>query len=727
MKHIILSILLIAAIGTTKAQNFTEDFTEANQLMEEKLYNVALPIWQRLHIEQPDNANINYNIGFCFINSANEKAKALDYLKKATKNTSKNYNPYSTAEKKAPVESYYYLAKSYHIKYELDSAIESYTTFKSKVGKKHYLLNKIDHFVAQCNNAKLAMKNSNNVVVKNLGPNINSKYADYSPVISIDESTIYFTTRRLRPDSSNLYFLDPNDSKYYDDIYVSYSYDGVWSSPELLNISSQSHEATLNLSTDGNTLFVYRGEEGDGNIYISQLMDEEWSPLTKLASDINLKSHESHAHISPDGNVLYFISDRKGGLGGSDIYQSRKLPNGDWALAQSIGKTINTEYDEDGIFIHPNGKIMYFSSKGHNGIGGFDIYSSTMDDQGNWAAPVNLGYPVNSTDDDVFFVTSMDGKRAYFSSFKEEGYGEQDIYMISMIDAKEIPLTLLTGYIKIVGSDLPEDALVTVNNVSYEKPLTYKPRSKDGKFSIILEPDNEYDITYTAGKFKKEENLYIPPASSFQEINRAINLTDILFVDTLKIQEKNKKNISDSTNSFNHILDSTNSYAQMIAIDSANRYQFVIDSTNTYAHVLDSNNTYNENHEAFYQLFFSFDINKINTSDARYIKLIDVLERQAKKNGKIYLSVEGSASKAPNSSAGSNLKLAMNRTREAIKVITKSLLSRGVNSDKIIITDQISRVQGMEFDENIDKSIYINYQYIILKNGDKPKIPKRQY
>ncbi|NQX98980.1 MAG: PD40 domain-containing protein, partial [Flavobacteriales bacterium] len=218
---------------------------------------------------------------------------------------------------------------------------------------------------------------------------------------------------------------------------------------------------------------------------------------------------------------------------GKDIYLCKILPNGEWAKAQNIGGMINTPYDEDGIFIHPDGKTMYFSSKGHSSIGGFDIFSSTMDDAGNWSKPVNMGYPVNTTDDDVFFVTSADGKRGYYSSFQEHGYGEKDIYRLSLEDADAKPVTLLTGYIKIKGTtELPDNAQVLVTyNETGDLVGIYKPRKKDGKFSIILSPGNDYHIVYSAAQFKQEEDLYIPPISAYQEINRGINLDDVIFGD----------------------------------------------------------------------------------------------------------------------------------------------------------------------------------------------------
>ena len=210
----------------------------------------------------------------------------------------------------------------------------------------------------------------------------------------------------------------------------------------------------------------------------------------------------------------------------------KKLPTGEWAKAQNLGATINTPYHEDGIFIHPDGKTIYFSSKGHKSIGGFDIFSSEFNDETqSWSPPVNLGYPVNSTEDDVFFVTSADGKRGYYSSFQEKGMGEKDIYMISMTDAQEKPLTLLTGKIRVVGEDvLPDNTqIVVTNNSTGDLVGIFKPRKRDGKFSIILEPNSEYHIIYSSLTYEQTEDLYVPPVSAFTEINRGIDLQDIVF------------------------------------------------------------------------------------------------------------------------------------------------------------------------------------------------------
>jgi len=689
----LLFIFGFTLLFATAQETFRQKFLEANTLLEDNLHNVALPILQDLLTEQPDNNNVNYKVGLCYIYSANEKMKAMDYLEKAAKNTTSNYDPFSTSEDDAPIETFFYLAKAYHINYEIDSAIASYTTFKEKITKKHYLFEEVDHHMAQCLNAKEAMKNPVNIIVNSLGGNINTEFPEYGPVISLDESTIYFTSRRLRADSSNYLVKDAGDGQYFEDIYVSYNIDGAWSAPELLNINTTGHEADVNMSLDGQTLFIYKDDEMDGNLYSSRLEGEIWSTPVKLGSDINLKSQESHVHISPDGSTLYFISDRKNGLGGSDIYQCKKLPNGEWALAQNMGDVLNTKYDEDGVFIHPDGKTMYFSSKGHKSIGGFDVFQSKMDDQGNWTAPVNLGYPVNSTDDDVFFVTSADGKRGYYSSFQEKGFGDQDIYVISMADAEEIPLTLLTGHIKVIGEDLPENALITVNRPGLEKPFEYRPRKRDGKFSIILQPGHEYHIEYVASKYKKEEDLYIPPIAAYQELNRSIDLQDVIFgAPSTVVDNGTTTNDTNTTDTNSNNTDNTSS-----GLDNSTYVSSVKEV-------------------ASYQEFFNYNNKDVNVSNPDYVNMIDEAVKHAKSAGKVTINIESSASKVPTRTYGTNIKLANKRANDAVKVVEKSLLNKGLKKESFVIKVTAAAVQGPKYKNDFKNTkIYEKYQYVIVK------------
>lgn len=609
MKKFALLITLSFVYFFSIAQDsFNQKFLEANTLMEESMFNVALPIWLDLLSQKPDNSNINYKIGVCYIHSGNEKKKALPFLKKAIEKTTSNYDPFSSAEDKAPVETNFYLARAYHLNYELDLAMTHYNSLKEKIGKKHYLFNELEHYTKQCVHAKEAMAKPVNIEIQNLGKSINTIYPEYSPVLSLDESTIYFTSRRLRPDSSNYFIKDVSDGLYYEDIYVSNNYDGAWTEPELININTEGHEATINISIDGQTLFIYKDDNGNGNLYFSNLNENEWSTPKLLGSDINSDAQESHVAVTPDGNTLYFVSDRKGGLGGQDIYFCNKLPTGEWAKAQNIGSVINTPYNEDGVFIHPDGKTLYFSSHGHSSIGGYDIFYSTKDKEGNWSTPVNLGYPVNSTDDDVFFVTSADGKRGYYSSFQEKGFGEKDIYMISLTDADAKPLTLLTGILKVIGEpETPADAqIVITDNATGNLIGIFKPRKKDGKFSIILEPNIDYHIVYSALTFKQEEDLYVPEVSSFKEINRGIDLQDIIFGE--------KQNVIDYLKGFLEYKNLLSSGTKISLLDENDK---LLESTTT-----DKNG------------FFKF--NKLNPNDYYLVRLDDV-DKSFIEDAKVYI------------------------------------------------------------------------------------------
>jgi outer membrane protein OmpA-like peptidoglycan-associated protein len=363
--------------------------------------------------------------------------------------------------------------------------------------------------------------------VKNIGKTINSEFPEYAPVISADESVLIFTSRRPNTTGGKI----AEDGSFFEDIYISYNQNGEWTEPKSIgeNINTPGHEATIGLSVDGQQLLIYKDDNGDGNIYYSKLDGDTWQAPIKLSDNINSKSWESHASISSDGNTLYFTSNRKGGYGGRDIYFSRKLPNGEWGLPINMGPKINTPYDEEGPFIHPDNRTLFFSSKGHNSMGGFDVFISLKDENGNWSQAMNLGYPLNSSDDDVFYVLSADGKRAYYSSIKEDSYGDKDIYVASFIEFKEKPLALIKGTVKDANGNVPKDVVITVsNNETGEIVGTYIPNSKTGNYLFILPPGANYNITYEAeGYLFKSENIDIPEDANYFQVNKAIELEPI--------------------------------------------------------------------------------------------------------------------------------------------------------------------------------------------------------
>lgn len=727
---LIISYCFFTTITLFAQENsFKDKFLEANTLIEEKLYHVALPLWLDLQKEQPSNNNLNFKVGLCYIESTNLKGKALEFLTTAAENVSNNYDPFSHSEKKAPVEVYYYLARAQHLNYKIDEAISNYDKFKNDVSNKHYLYTDIDRQKKYCENAKIAIANPSNTKVNNMGNVINSKYEDYSPAMLFDESTMYFTSRRLRNDSSNLFTTEVSDGKFFEDIYVANKYDGKWSEPTRININTSGHEAIINASADGKTLYIYKDDNGDGNIYQANLMENgEWSYPVRLDENINQKSQETHAHVSPNGRSLYFVSDRKNGSGGKDIYVCKGLSSGEWDEPQNIGNTINSPDDEDGVFIHPDGKTMYFSSNGDNSIGGYDIFYSTLNKDGSWSKPINMGYPTNSTGDDLFFVTSADGKRGYYSSYQESGYGEKDIYQITLEDETAKSITLLAGTIEVHGYDtLPENALITIiKKDSYEDPYTIKPRNKDGNFSAVLLPESQYHVTYFADTYTKEENITTP--STYKELNRKIILNfgksenypltngtigkariQKLKADIAKLEQENSNDWNATNKDELDKLKAELAALELISNDDWSQlHDNNLDDIEARIKKLAGAEI------ASYREYLNYNVKNINTSHEKYTKVIDKILKE-KPTGKIYINIESSASYVPTKTFGSNKNLAKKRVEAAKKVITSSLVSKGIKKKNIIINTIKSSVNGPKYNRDYkNKSAYEKYQYVII-------------
>jgi len=376
-----------------------------------------------------------------------------------------------------------------------------------------------------------------NVEILPVGNVINSPYPDYRPLISADESMMIFTSRRPNTTGGerSLY-----DMKYFEDIYISYNVDGVWQ-PALNigpNLNTADHDAAAGISANGQELFLYQGGLNGGDIMLCQLHGNEWQKTDILSGVMNTSFRESSANFSFDGNTLFFVSNKTDdSYGGGDIYQCRKGNDGKWTKPENLGDGVNTKYEEASVFIHPDGKTMYYSSQGFNSMGGFDIFRATMDSTGKWGNPVNLGYPINTPDDDVFFVISGSGKHGYYSSIRLNGEGEKDIYMIDFKEdtAETYPpgankgkskLTLLKGTVKDGDILIPLEAEIEiVDNEQGKVIFTSKCNSETGKYLVSLPSGKNYGIAAKAdGYLFHSENFNIPDTAAFQVIEKNILL-----------------------------------------------------------------------------------------------------------------------------------------------------------------------------------------------------------
>ena len=332
------------------------------------------------------------------------------------------------------------------------------------------LLNQTDHSIRlkelekrmlECASGKKLKDNPRNFIVTNLGQVVNSPFEDYAPVLTADEKLLVFTS--CRP-AGNLKAQKSFDGKYFEDIFFTNQADGKWVPPQNIGgpINTPFHDSALALSADGKKLFLYT-DENQGDVLVSEFADGKWGTPRPLPPPINSPYHESSISISSDGKKIFIASERPGGWGGSDIYVIEKNEAGQWGTAMNLGPSINSQWDEDSPFLSFDGKILYFSSRGHDSMGGFDIFRS-LQKSNQWSEAENLGFPINTPGNDIYFVSTKDGKRAYYSSIREEGLGADDIYLIT----------------------LPKELEEEVKAVSaIQKGLDYSPVQKKQPFLVI--------------------------------------------------------------------------------------------------------------------------------------------------------------------------------------------------------------------------------------------------
>lgn len=440
MNHkIILAILFIFAgievcIPQSNQKN-KETFLEAESYFLYEEFTEALPLYIQLKEQMPSNYNLDYKIGRCYLNMPYEKAKAIKYLETACKHISTTWKDGNFKETMAPLEAIFYLGDAYRINNKLSNAIESYELFKSKISTSSYDLKLVDTQIASCKRAVEAMKNPIDIDEQIITNPINTRQSETNPVVSQDESMIVYAAKL----------------PFYNAMFYSKKVNGKWQEPvnmiPELEVDNDCYPTSL--SYDGKELYVYRTNEYKGDLFVTRYENGKWTKLKKLKGAINTKYWESHASISRDGKKLYFTSNREGGYGGLDIYVSNRIAGDEWGPAQNLGPIINSEYNEDAPFIMPDDKTLYFSSFGHQTIGGYDIFYSVRND--SWSNPVNMGFPINSTDDDIFFYPLRDGEIGYSARFIPEGAGKYDLVRMNIYTDKNPRKYQVKGLVKLSG------------------------------------------------------------------------------------------------------------------------------------------------------------------------------------------------------------------------------------------------------------------------------------
>ncbi|WP_240410544.1 OmpA family protein [Hymenobacter oligotrophus] len=422
--------LAAAVAQPSMAQSTRKTLKTANRFFDQENYRAAIPFYEQVLAKEPNNAQALFRAGISYMSF--DKEKASDYIYKSQrikKNVSKDVE--------------YWLGRVDHLNYNFDEAIAHFQAYNATLKKKDTRKTELGLLIQHSKNAKVQFNSPKDIFVKNLGPSINTAFSEHSPVISSDDKLLLFTSRSENVTGANASGDDAKkgkgniaaDGEYYEDIFEAKRLgEDEWEKPRSLSgaLNGKGHDASIQIFDNDTKMLMYRQDE-NGDIFYTERTGGDWTAPKKLNGNVNSKGFESDAYITPDGLTIYFSTSKYSEDNTLDIYYATRQPGGDWGDAKPV-VGVNSKYDDDSPYLSRDGKTLYFSSRGYNTMGGYDIFKSDYDSVANkWGRPENMGYPINTPDDDTYYRLSPDGSYAYLSSYRIGGYGEKDIYTINYI------------------------------------------------------------------------------------------------------------------------------------------------------------------------------------------------------------------------------------------------------------------------------------------------------
>jgi outer membrane protein OmpA-like peptidoglycan-associated protein len=491
--------LTAAVTQPATAQSTRKQLKTANKFFDQENYRAAIPFYEQVLAKEPNNALALFRAGISYMSF--DKEKASDYIYKAQK-----------LKPKVSKDVEYWLGRVDHLNYNFDEAITHFQAYNATLKKKDTRKAQLAQLIQHAKNAKIQFNSPKDIFVKNLGPTINTSFSEHSPVISADDKMLLFTTRsenvtganaggdKAKKGQGNV----ATDGEYFEDIFEAKRLgEDEWEKPRSLSgsLNGKGHDASIQVFDNDTKMLMYRQDEG-GDIFYSERNGGDWTEPKKLNGNVNSKAFESDAFITPDGLTIYFSTSKYSEDNTLDIYFATRQPGGDWGPAKSIGNQINTKFDDDSPYLSRDGKTLYFASRGHNTMGGYDIFKSTWDEAARaWGRPENMGYPVNTPDDDTYYRLSPDGSYAYLSSYRIGGYGEKDIYTINYIKnvnirgrvlSKRDSTTAVPGVELVFNGQTADKTAISFRDVSKPDSGQYQVNVLSGRsYQVALSKDGK--------------------------------------------------------------------------------------------------------------------------------------------------------------------------------------------------------------------------------------------
>lgn len=494
-----LSLLIAMAMATLGLQAqkgykrmHNQMLDQAKVLFANEEYEQAARIYKRLLPVDTAFAEVYHEYAICLVNMPGMREQAVPYLEQAVRHDH--------------TEAYYHLAEARHRQLRFDEAAELFRRYK----RLHFRAqsdDEVDRRIAMAERAKGMLAAPVDVRIRNMGPTINSSAHDYCPLVTADGNALYFTSRRR----GTMGDMKDATGQYFEDIWMARRIDDVWTNAVNLRtpMNTRMHDATVGLNPDGSSMIIYRTDPVNmtGDLYEAVSRNGQWQEPALMTERINSKHHEPSASIAPGGDEIYFTSDRPGGFGGRDIWRIRRLPNGEWSLPLNLGPHVNTAQDEDAPFIHSDGVTLFFSSKGHDTMGGYDIFKTVLTDpdMNGWSEPENMGYPLNTVFDDIYFSLSEDGQTGFFSSEREGGLGMQDIHQV-VFPGSQLDYIVVRGVVTDSAEEPVQARIVVTDLEETEVQGIYNANRHTGRYLLVLTPGERYRMTVEAKGFMTQRS-----------------------------------------------------------------------------------------------------------------------------------------------------------------------------------------------------------------------------
>ncbi len=689
MKTVVLSLLLFTSFLGDVEDNEKQLYKKATAAFEKGNYEEAILKYEELTAMDNTNSEYHFLTGLSYYKSRKDLGKAVDYFNSTIE----------TFDGDTIAETYYYLGRSYREQGEFTKAKVAFETFEHFLkdnDEGNALRTEIEVEYQWVENAIAHEERlKNGLRVEDMSSDLNSVYGDYAPVYVEELDLLAFTSRR--PGVSNELAFD---NKYYEDIYFCKRRDSNW-----VLLSEEEHDFIFDIeNTEGHDsyiayesqkdLYVYR----ENKIFQQRYENGAWTTLSEFELVNDGSKHTPSVSFSPDGKTLYFAHKETTGKGGKDIYVATKDENNEWSKPKNLG-VANTRFDEDGPFVSRDGKTLYFSSKGHNSMGGFDFFKLNLTDEK--AEPVRMPEPYNSLADDIFIDISNDERHGFISSNRNGSIGDMDIFEIFYKPYQ----TKFEGLAVYENDQKPASAEIIIIDKATNKEVTrVTPDPQTGKYNVVLENSKTYVFNVNGS----EDHQAFSNELKVPEQERDINSIQLIELKKLMNNEgQHNANVLAITSDFDN-------NASTISLENQPEFKAENELVNVILDTIPIEVF--KMADANFERFYGYNQNEI-TNEARFNDFLVNLEKAVKQEGRIEVQIEASASKVPTRTYRTNTRLAKRRAEVPRKKIEAYFASKNIDISKAIVFNEDCKVQGPNYKNDFEKNrlMYEQFQFVKIK------------